>query len=91
MVSQNSHPKLTPGKPPTVDEQLRFVEEYEEVRLFAEVGVPVLFCDAMHLIHQTEPSYCRGDPKDPPVFSTNSGRRRLKIVGRYCGNHGTSQ
>ncbi len=76
-------PKLTPGKPPTVDEQLRFVEEYEEVRLFAEVGVPVLFCDAMHLIHQTEPSYCWGDPEDPPVFPSNSGRRRLNILGAY--------
>lgn len=76
-------PKLAPGKPPTVGEQLRFVEEYEEVRRFTDVGVTVLFCDAMHLIHQTEPAFCWGDPKNPPVFPTNSGRRRLNIIGGY--------
>ncbi len=76
-------PKLTPGKPPTVDEQLRFVEECEEVRLFNEAGAAILFCDAMHLIHRTKPSFCRGDPKNPPVFPTNSGRRRLNILGAY--------
>lgn len=76
-------PKLSPGKPPTEEEQLRFVEEYKEVRLFTEVGATVLFCDAMHLLHQTAPSHCWGDPKEPPVFPSNSGRRRLNILGAY--------
>lgn len=76
-------PKLIPGKPPTEEEQRRFVEEYEEVRLFTDVGVTVLFCDAMHLVHQVEPAFCWGDPKNPPVFRTNSGRRRLNIIGGY--------
>jgi transposase len=76
-------PRLAPGKPPTEEEQRRFVEEYEEIRQFAGTGTVVLFCDAMHLVHQTEPSRCWGDPKDPPVFPTNSGRRRLNILGAY--------
>jgi len=76
-------PKLTPGNPPSEAEQRRFVEEYNEVRLFTEVGVTVLFADAMHLIHQTVPAFCWGDPEEPPVFRTNSGRRRLNILGAY--------
>jgi transposase len=76
-------PKLIPGNPPTEEEQKRFVEEYREIRLFTKAGAAVLFCDAMHLIHQTVPSYCWGDPKNPPIFRTNSGRQRLNILGAY--------
>jgi len=76
-------PKLTPGKAPSEEVQHQFVKEYEEIKLFREVGVPSLFCDAMHLIHQTQPAYCWGDPNDPPVFLTNSGRCRLNILGAY--------
>ena len=76
-------PKLVPGKPPSEEEQKRFVEEYNEIREFTDTGVTVLFCDAMHLVHQTVPSLCWGDPLDPPVFRTNSGRQRLNILGAY--------
>ena len=37
----------------------------------------------MHLIHQTVPSFGRGDPENPPVFPTNSGCYRLNILGAY--------
>ena len=37
----------------------------------------------MHLVHQNEPGYCWGDPKAPPVIKTNSGRKRLNILGAY--------
>ena len=37
----------------------------------------------MHLIHQNVPGLCWGDPKDPPVLRTNTGRQRLNILGAY--------
>ena len=77
-------PKLFPGKPPTVEVQKQFVKEYNELRKDAEkTGTVIIFCDAMHLVHQTVPSYCWGDPKKPPSFKTNSGRQRLNIIGGY--------
>jgi len=42
-----------------------------------------LFCDAMHLIHQNSPGLCWGNPAFPPVARTNSGRKRLNILGAY--------
>jgi transposase len=43
----------------------------------------VLFGDAMHLIHQNFPGLCWGNPAFPPVAETNSGRKRLNILGVY--------
>ena len=37
----------------------------------------------MHLIHQNVPALCWGDPKDPPILKTNTGRQRLNILGTY--------
>ena len=77
-------PKLFPGKPPTVEVQKQFVKEYNELRKDTEKnGTVIIFCDAMHLVHQTVPSFCWGDPKKPPTFKTNSGRQRLNIIGGY--------
>lgn len=76
-------PKLVPGNPPSEEEQRNFVKEYNEISMFYNYGVTTLFCDAMHLIHQTVPGLCWGDPADPPVFKTNSGRQRLNILGAY--------
>lgn len=76
-------PKLVPGNPPSAEEQIKFVGHYNELRKFTDTGTEVLFCDAMHLVHQTVPGYCWGDPKDPPVFKTDSGRQRLNIPGAY--------
>ena len=42
-----------------------------------------LFGDAMHLIHQNCPGLCWGNPAFPPVAQTNSGRKRLNILGAY--------
>lgn len=76
-------PKLVPGNPPSEEKQLEFVGKYFELREFTDMGVTILFCDAMHLVHQTVPSFCWGDPKDPPIYKTNSGRQRLNILGAY--------
>jgi hypothetical protein len=43
----------------------------------------VLFGDAMHLIHQNFPGLCWGNPAFPPVAGTDSGRKRLNIIGAY--------
>lgn len=74
-------PKTVPGSPPSVDKQNQFVDQYRELR--NRPGVKVLCGDAMHLLHQNVPGLCWGDPKLPPVFETNSGRKRLNILGAY--------
>lgn len=76
-------PKAQPGKPPSEAEQRAFVALYEAMKADAEPGTIFLFLDAMHLVHQNEPGYCWGDPKAPPVILTNTGRKRLNILGGY--------
>ncbi|MBT8341130.1 MAG: IS630 family transposase [Desulfatitalea sp.] len=46
-------------------------------------GTVFLFGDGMHLIHQNVPGLCWGDPQDPPMLKTNTGRQRLNILGAY--------
>jgi len=76
-------PKVQPGNPPSEAEQREFVANYEQMKAECAPGTVFLFLDAMHLVHQNEPGYCWGDPKDPPVIKTNSGRKRLNILGGY--------
>jgi transposase len=76
-------PKVQPGDPPSEDEQRGFVTQYDTMKAESEPGTVFLFGDAMHLVHQNEPGYCWGDPKDPPIIKTNSGRKRLNILGAY--------
>jgi len=49
----------------------------------SEPGTIFLFGDGMHLIHQNISGLCWGDPKDPPILKTNTGRQRLNILGAY--------
>ncbi len=42
-----------------------------------------LFADVMHLIHQNFPGLCRGNPDFPPAAETDTGRKRLNIIGSY--------
>jgi len=37
----------------------------------------------MHLLHQNLPIYCWGDPCFPAIIETNTGRKRLNILGAY--------
>ena len=76
-------PKTQPGKAPSEAEQREFVATYEQMKAECAPGTIFLFLDAMHLVHQHEPGLCWGDPKDPPVIKTNSGRKRLNILGGY--------
>jgi transposase len=76
-------PKVQPGKPPSEVEQREFVTNYEQMKAECRPGTVFLYLDAMHLVHQNEPGLCWGDPKDPPVIKTNSGRKRLNILGGY--------
>lgn len=76
-------PKEVPGKAPSEEEQQAFVTQYEAMKAASEPGTVFAFGDAMHVVHQNEPGYCWGDPKDPPVIKTNSGRKRLNILGAY--------
>jgi len=46
-------------------------------------GTVFLFGDGMHLIHQNIARNCWGDPKNPPILQTNTGRQRLNILGAY--------
>jgi transposase len=76
-------PKTPPGNPPSVAEQREFVAQYEQMKAECEPGTHFFFLDGMHLVHQNEPGYCWGDPTEPPVMQTNSGRKRLNILGAY--------
>jgi len=76
-------PKIIPGNPPSEEEQKKKVEEYFEMKASCEPGTVFLFGDGMHLVHQNVPSLCWGDPKQPPVHKTNTGRKRLNILGAY--------
>jgi len=49
----------------------------------SETGTVFLFGDGMHLVHQNIPSLCWGDPKEPLILKTNTGRKRLNILGAY--------
>ena len=77
--------KTIPGKSPSLEDQVQFVLRYHQVKEFAQndQGIIQLFGDGMHLHHQVIPSFCWGDPHDPPVINTNSNRKRLNILGAY--------
>jgi hypothetical protein len=49
----------------------------------SQPGTVFLFGDGMHLVHQNVAGLCWGDPKDPPILKTNTGRQRLNILGAY--------
>lgn len=74
-------PKTIPGSPPSIEDQNQFIQKYHELK--NKTGIKILFGDAMHLHHQYLPNRCWGDPIFPPVFETNSGRKRLNILGAY--------
>jgi hypothetical protein len=76
-------PKEVPGKAPSEEEQRAFVMQYEAMKGTYAPGTVFLFLDTIHLVHQNEPGYCWRDPKDPSVIQTNSGRKRLNILGGY--------
>lgn len=82
-------PKTIPGKAPGLEKQVRWVLRYFQVNEFAQMdtGILQLFGDGMHLHHQFVPTLCWGDPKEPPVFNTNSHRQRLNILGAYSLKH----
>ena len=78
-------PKLIPGKPPSLEEQTKFIDQYNQLKAFEDndPGVIQMFVDGMHLIHQVIPSYCWGEKGSPPVLQSNSSRQRLNILGAY--------
>ena len=76
-------PKVIPGKAPSEDDQKKTVEGYFQMKASAEPGTIFLFGDGMHLVHQNIPALCWGDPKNPPILRTNTGRQRLNILGAY--------
>ena len=78
-------PKLQAGKPPPIERQVRFFLDYHQFRQFAQLDPDFvqLFVDGAHLHHQLIPTLCWGDPQDPPVLQTNTGRQRLNILGAY--------
>ena len=76
-------PKIRPGNPPSAEVQKEFVRDYFEMKESCEPGAAFLFADGMHLVHQNIAGQCWGDPKNPPVLKTNTGRQRLNILGAY--------
>jgi transposase len=76
-------PTKVPGTPPSEEAQGAFVAQYEALKAASVPGTMFAFGDAMHWVHQHAPGYCWGDPKDPPIIKTHSGRKRLNILGAY--------
>ena len=76
-------PKVIPGNPPSEEEQKKRIEKYFEMKATCEPGTVFLFGDGMHLVHNNVPGLCWGDPKEPPVLKTNTGRKRVNILGAY--------
>ncbi len=78
-------PRLQPGKPPALEQQVQFILNYHQLRKFEQFdpGIVQLFVDGAHLIHQVIPALCWGDPSHPPVLQTNTSRQRLNILGAY--------
>lgn len=76
-------PKVIPGGLPSEEKQKEQVRKYFQIKSSSEPGTVILFVDGMHLIHQNIPGLCWGDPKNPPIIKTNTGRNRLNILGGY--------
>jgi transposase len=74
-------PRTVPGNPPSPEVQKKTVEKYYYMRY--KPDSVTLFCDVMHMVHQNFPGLCWGSPMFPPVAETNSGRKRLNILGAY--------
>jgi len=74
-------PGTVPGNPPGEEKQKEFIGQYSNMRNTPD---SVTLCgDVMHLIHQNFPGLCWGNPAFPPIEETNSGRKRLNIIGAY--------
>ncbi len=76
-------PKKVPGKPPSQEAQEEFLAKYYALKKTSEPGTVFLFLDAMHLIHNVIAGFCWGDPANPPIINSNTGRKRLNILGGY--------
>lgn len=73
-------PKLVPGNP-DVEAQELFAEQYENFMLSKPNDVEVVFVDAVHPEHNSQPAYGwikRGETRE---LKTNSGRQRLNLHG----------
>lgn len=76
-------PKILPGKPPSVEAQERHLKEYNEIRMFCNMGVLIIFMDAMHLIHNPILRACWIKRGKVAIIPSNTGRKRLNILGGY--------
>ena len=74
-------PRTVPGNPPGEEKQKEFITQYDNMRYTSDSVT--LFGDVMHMIHQNFPGLCRGNHAFPPIALTDSGRKRLNIIGAY--------
>ena len=74
-------PVKIPANLPSPEIQKKTVEKYEYMR--KKTDSVILFVDVMHLIHQNFPGLCWGNQAFHPVAETNTGRKRLNIIGGY--------
>jgi hypothetical protein len=78
---QRLRPNKVPGKPPSAEAQGALVAQYAALNAASVPGTVCAFGEAMPGVHHQEPGSCWGDPKDLPIIKTNSGRKRLNILG----------
>lgn len=73
-------PKLVPGNPDAEAQEL-FADQYEDFMLSKPETVEVVFVDAVHPEHNSQPAHGwikRGETRE---LKTNSGRQRLNLHG----------
>jgi transposase len=79
-----SHQQLhrLPGKA-DVDKQAVFIEKYEKILTQLTDNDAILFIDAVHPQHNTEPSKIWSKVGEPRWINSNTGRERININGAY--------
>ncbi len=75
--------RLVPSKADP-KKQLEFVKWFEKFKSTLGPDDRIYFGDAMHLKHNAEVGYAWSLVGEPHLIPSNSGRKRINILGAYC-------
>lgn len=75
--------KLIPSKADP-KKQVEFVRWFEQMKANLGPDDRIYFSDAMHLKHNAEAGYGWSPVGEPHLIPSNSGRKRINILGAYC-------
>ena len=75
--------RLVPSKADP-KKQLEFVKWFDKFKATLGPDDRIYFGDAMHLKHNAEVGYAWSPVGEPHLIPSNSGRKRINILGAYC-------